>query len=787
MSLKLINSIVNSKKQWSDISEEELESVIDASIFHSNYRALESLTNYYTGIYDFDERKPYWLSNDFAAPQWKLDIRKTESTIAWDAVTLDDGLNLTHPKHEKLLNAFKYWIVSIGNPHENGGQLLAKRTVAAYLDCVLLMINAILLNSDLLKLSQYHLTKVNRDFWLSIIHNIAKYADATEGIYGYKKRFKILLDKKIKSVDSEAAQQFADQYPFIRRTIIPEEQTFNFSVQQRIKACYWLYQQGYYQIGAHKKYQGHSPVIKQILFEGKSLPLKLNLPLIEELWIQEPQAKNEYRSIDCPSDVKGFSQRGLMTYIRAIKLINTTHSREDCSQPPIDSTLNLNIDRINEVFSLKKAGRTRTLPPKLVFKLFKQCYEFTIEHQNTILNSVLNVLREAKHKSAMSTSNPNYRYGYDSEIPSTELGAFLKYDALAFVDEHLIKFGVKTVSAFSPNIENRHKKIRNNESLFNLYDILMGSIQMLVGSVMGRRQDELIKLKSHGNLSPNIDPYSDEGLEADFELVFMAKKTGIGGENGTNATIKRPIVNSIARFIWTLEQFNIAASHLKVSKGTLSLFNKLNSKNLMLSKTRDMTFNYHLDAICDYFETSLIQVKNGEYRRNYVRQHQLRRFFAMCFFWSKGFDGMDSLRWMLGHSDLEHLYHYISESETGAVLNGAKASVIVRGITDKNSELAKLENIDKLEALIAKRFGVQGEGSILISTLSNASEDYDSEDYKTIPSISQIQAEQKLESQVITLLEDHSITLEPNFFTVQDEKGETVNTFTLVLEVKELD
>ena len=278
--------------------------------------------------------------------------------------------------------------------------------------------------------------------------------------------------------------------------MIPKEQTFNFSVQQRIKACYWLYQQGYYQNGTHKRYQGYSPVIKQILFEGNSLPSKLNLPLIEELWIQEPQAKTEYRSIDCHSDVKGFSQRGLITYLRTIKLINTTHSREDCSQPPIDSTLNLNIDRINEVSSLKKAGRTRTLPPKLVFDLFKQCYEFTIEHQNTILDSVLNVLQEAQHKSTMSTSNPNYRCtnqkGYDSEIPSTELGAFIKYDALAFVDEHLIKFGVKTVSAFCPNIENRHNKIRSNESLFNLYDILMGSIQMLVGSVMGRRQDELI-------------------------------------------------------------------------------------------------------------------------------------------------------------------------------------------------------------------------------------------------------------------------------------------------------
>ncbi|MBF4274743.1 integrase, partial [Vibrio anguillarum] len=112
----------------------------------------------------------------------------------------------------------------------------------------------------------------------------------------------------------------------------------------------------------------------------------------------------------------------------------------------------------------------------------------------------------------------------------------------------------------------------------------------------------------------------------------------------------------------------------------------LNSYRCQLSHTDSKSYNAHLDALCDYLETDLVRYDNGEYRRNYVRQHQLRRFFAMAFFWSKGFDGMDALRWMLGHSDMEHLYNYISESETGAVLNGAKASVIVRGIVDSTSE-----------------------------------------------------------------------------------------------------
>ncbi len=94
-----------------------------------------------------------------------------------------------------------------------------------------------------------------------------------------------------------------------------------------------------------------------------------------------------------------------------------------------------------------------------------------------------------------------------------------------------------------------------------------------------------------------------------------------------NATIERPIPLSIARFIWQLEQFNIKASELELCKGKLSLFNNLNSNRSQLSQVAHMTYNAHLDSLCDYLETDLVEYDNGEFRRNYVRQHQLRRFF----------------------------------------------------------------------------------------------------------------------------------------------------------------
>ncbi len=433
-----------------------------------------------------------------------------------------------------------------------------------------------------------------------------------------------------------------------------------------------------------------------------------------------------------------------------------------------------------------------------MFNLIRQCYEFAKEHlpiekgSTTLLDETLSVLSTARSKSTAKHSNtlrpqPHtlaWNEELHREMSSTEQGYWFQTEAINCLSSEYLKKGVKQIQAFAESVERRFERIRANESLFDLFSVLQGAIQVLVGAIMARRQDELIKLKSHGNLSPNVSPFSEAGEKTEYNLIFKVKKTG---SKGVNATIERPIPLSIARFIWQLEQFNIKASELNLCKGKLSLFNNLNSKQSQLSQVTHNAYNAHLDALCDYLETDLVEYDNGEYRRNYVRQHQLRRFFAMAFFWSKGTDGMDALRWMLGHSDLEHLYHYISESETGAVLNGAKASVIVRGVVDSTSELAKLDGIEEVRKIIAERLTGDSSTPITIESVSEAAEDYDDESYLTVPHISQLQKEQDIETEVIQLLEEGRITLEPEFFTIEDDDGNTTQTFNLILKIKDLD
>lgn len=793
MSLALINSIVSGSKTLSELTKDQLIELHDASVVNKNFSALKIATNNVTGLYDYKDRKPYWLLNDFVDPIWRLEIKDDSKiypkVIEWDSVTLDDGFKLTHPKHAPLLNAFKYWITATDNPLENGGKLLKGGTVYSYITKVTTLINALLIHGESIQLTTQHLSGLSEDFLMILLVNLAEKGNTINGVYDYLNQVRKFLLYQISFVNSVESTVFANDHPFITRSLPDNKQLLNFSLEERIKACYWLNTIGYYNSQPkseqiQKKPQGNCELLFKRIYTGRILPFSFTAPIISELILAEKRGSTEYKAFPNRDISDGTSKASIKQYISILKLLNVVNDKKGVSHFPPNIMKLLTATRISEHTTLKKAGRFKTLPPRVVFNLIKECYEFTNKNQDNILDSLLCILKEGATKSRTVLSNQNYKNkrhkDYDPNISASELNTWVKYEALDLIDRQSLKMNIKRLS-IPPGDTEIYKKIRNNESLFDLYHVLIGSVQVLTGVIMAKRQDELSNLKSHGNLHPNIDPSSEKGKIVDYQLIVKLKKSGIGGKYGQNATIKRPIPRSFALMIWKLEQFNQAAIKASINKNSLSLFANLNHTTLRLEKVDHTLYNKQLDVVCDYFETPLVKFDNGELRRLYIRQHQLRRFFAMVFFWSRGFDGLDSLRWMLGHTDIEHLYHYISESETGAVLNGVKASYILGAI-----EEGKLDNVQELADLLAKHYGVKKE-NISLSTLTETVEDYkDLADYQTTPDIEELRKREELETHILELLNDEVITLEPEFFTVE-AGGKKINDFNLTLQVKNLD
>ncbi|HRN46073.1 MAG TPA: hypothetical protein PLH20_15075, partial [Flavobacterium sp.] len=328
--------------------------------------------------------------------------------------------------------------------------------------------------------------------------------------------------------------------------------------------------------------------------------------------------------------------------------------------------------------------------------------------------------------------------------------------------------------ASNVNIDIKKASLYSN-TIINRYNILITSVQFLFAIFSAKRSNEINSLKPYLNLYPDINP-DDTGYDTVFSVKSLVMKTGVGGDNEVKATTQRPIIRSVARLMWKIEAFNKKIIELGIKLPRL--FNLLGTSEKTLQFTNSITISPYT-YICDYFETPFIN-ENGIPKKLYFSNHQLRRFFAMMFFWTNGYDGLDTIRWMLGHSSTEHLYHYITESNNGAVLNGIKAAHLVNEVQN-----GQLETIDILRKAISQYYDVE-QANIELERISDAVRDYiDDEDFETRPSHISNADISAIENTIYKLLHDDVIRLEPEFFTIERE-GVAIQDYRMILEVREL-
>jgi len=788
--LKLIvNNLKERKVGLHELNSEELTETLHYAVANQDFTLQREIGNHFTHIYDQIDEMPYWFKSEYDDNVTIMNFGKKDKVIDWSSVTLDDGLPLTDSKHKPLLNGFKNWLLAISDPLENGGAVIKTTTVRKGVEIVLSLIDAILLRSAALELSQYHLSHITADFWLSLFKAMSE-DGANNGVYDFTGRTVELVKAHANSITQEQVKAFVGKYPFVSRDIAEDDLTLYLTKEARVKACCWLHTQGYYKYKTSFEAQGNGTLLTMLLFEGKIASPALIISTSPELWLTEKARSTEYHPFNTESSETSTAKATINNYISMAKLINTNILKDNASSPSIEATKALSVKKINDLVTLKPAGRTQTLHPDVVFKLTRQSFEFVLKFQQEILDTCLLALSQGANKSVKTRSNkerpnerrPKFIPEIHQNMSHTERGHFMQTKVMSTLNQKAVKaMGIRQVLPFEVTAADKYDAIRNNESLFELYSVLIGSLQYLTGIITARRQDELISLASSGNLSPNLSPFEHGNIE--YNLIFKLKKSGNGGKISTSKIIERPITASIAKLIWRLEAFNEAAISQGVIKGkTLGLFNNLDARMCHLSKPIVKSFNAHLDSICDYFEIPLVKMSNGELRRQYVRQHQLRRFFALLFFWQKRFQGLEALRWMLGHTDMSHLYHYISSNEVGDILNGVKATVIVQGVLNKDRELEKLKSIGELKATLAKKYNA---GAVIIDDLESVIDLADDDDI-TIPHIDQLKAEENLESNLEELLKTGEISLEPNFFKVTDEDGQIRETFNLAFQVKAL-
>ncbi|WP_260687921.1 hypothetical protein [Pseudomonas sp. AO-1] len=278
-------------------------------------------------------------------------------------------------------------------------------------------------------------------------------------------------------------------------------------------------------------------------------------------------------------------------------------------------------------------------------------------------------------------------------------------------------------------VQEYFKRLRNNEGLWELLRVYYGAAQLIIGLLMARRQSELTSLMPFECLD-----------ESKRNLVFFNAKSGF---LSNKQVLKRPIPSIGVHIIETLENFQSLLLKNKLITERTYLFAPPDRYAKGLKKSlHSPAYNRSIDFFCDYIEVP----RNSEGSRFYFRQHQLRRGFSMIFFWGNSFGGLDTLRWFLGHADLEHLYHYITEATPGEVLRGVKAAYLADSLAAGDKEVS-----NELAEALFSHFGTS-EFTILDS--------------------------QEVEIYLEMLIENHSLTVEPHFIKVDD-----VTTYRLVTKL----
>lgn len=617
-----------------------------------------------------------WLKTHFDASVWQ-GVFPGYSSITIDFnVHLDDGSYLTSAKNVPLLETFKCWLCVQTHFDANSGCVLSPSTAYQRVTRTLHLIDYFLLKADEFQLATHGLELITENDLVGLLRALAGSSEITEGIYQWPILLERFLREQISNLNDEVVLKAIAAQPSLS-TGIPDldDRLLGLDEAEIVKARCWLWTNGFYKSTAEKKDYRHIPNTR-ILAEkiySNTLWGRYRKPIPSELLV-EPMERyvREYRSI--PMRNSNTERMGVKIFAFYKSLLKTLGLLGEIALPvPLPALQVLDDKMLRQVLELQSLGRVRTPPQSVVLPALRNAIEFALEYGNDIIDSVLAVYSRSSKAGATCAAYCRSHGISHCLTPKLQKAGVRTWSLTQEMSFHKCNPN-QEFSIRAPKVE-FFARLRANEGLHQLLLVLYGAVEVCVGILMARRQGELLDLVAYKCLD-----------KSQSNLMFYARKTG---EVGFRELIARPIPQIAVRFIQLLERFQTGLLDLGVIPHYTFLFRYPTPEVNRLVALYPSDYNRCLDIFCDYFETPVNQ--QGE--RYYLRQHPMRRFFAMLFFWGGSFGGMETLRWFLGHADLEHLYHYITESTPGDVLTSLKASYAAEQLKLSDPQAKPLEDL----------------------------------------------------------------------------------------------
>lgn len=637
-----------------------------------NLAFLDSLLSARNGLY----RESKWLVSDFDDDTWHFDMSAANvGRFSLDFnVNLSNRTVLTDKSNRRLLNTFKYWInASIHTDNTRGrGFAYADVTARNIIIKVVNLIDYFLLNDRYLGISQCGLQAITEDQLKCFADHQTRDKRIAEHVYGWTEKLSGFLSDQVTDSGSDQWAQIpvCDGVDFAATTENQLEQNALLIPDELIpRVRHWLWANGYYRAAqsGEFKYVVDTARLSEVLYGSTTLRGVASVkpsPVILNLSGCDQRASTEYPRVPVTrEDDEAISFTGIQNYRTALKALTLLKdealSDEELLVPPIE-VINAHLGYSPDSFA---SDRFTTLPSHVVLDSVKNAIKFHLQNAEALVFSLRGLLVKMQEK--LAQAKPGARTSVQKLITPKEFSALLHPQLQAMgVEKWTVS---KEVHYFVA--------LRSNKGLGELIRIYYGAVQIVIGALMARRQTEIVNLKTYSCLD-----------ETKRYLIFgKAKSTKL--LSGRRVQVARPIDEIAVEMIERLIEIHEMYLEMGLTHETGHLFDyvSLQTPTKMLLVLRNHHgYAQNFDLFCDYFETPL---RDG--KRFYIRTHQLRRFFALSFFWGSGFGGMDTLRWFMGHTDLQHLYHYITESTPGEVLRHVKSQFLAETLND-HAELRDL-------------------------------------------------------------------------------------------------
>lgn len=660
-----------------------------------------------------------WLCSPFSADIWEIrfgDQVKIQSINF--AVHMSDGFLLTDTRYIKLLNSLKEWLCACTHPHATASRMLNPSTMKARIHRTLHIIDYFLLRQDEYDLCSYGLEGLTENDFLVLISRLACTPSVAESVYEWTPRLRRFLLEGAQTVSAKELAETQQDMPTIDAGL-DRDGDLRLTPAELLSARVWLWKQGLYRNVVRGTFK-LSPNVMEIVSRIYSNTLwgcqARELP--DELLLSEERLANRELPAVPVMDVDDEcnSDRTISLYMRCLGHMRLLeHTGYHVPSVALASIVERDISSWLQV---KEVGRFQTLPQEFVLYTLRQAITFVLTYGDSIVDAYCAIAAKAK--------SDKCRF---SEVEN-------KHDLQELLPGSLTALGVRRwrITVGSKVSGDYYFRLRSNEGLCELIMIFIGAAFVITGALTARRNGELTDLRVRDCL--------DKGGR---HLVFDNRKSGVGDFRQREERPVPPLVVRIVRLLERLHSSDLGAQRASSGK---ALFSYPNRRSGALTDGSKNGVYCCVDLFCDYFQVA----GDAPGTRYYIRQHQLRRFFAIAFFWGSGFGGLDTLRWFLGHTDPKHVWRYILESVPGKVLTSVRSRYATEALISGSAET------DALADLVEKKFGTRQ-----FSVLN----------------------ELELEEYIEMLLEDSRLSVEPQF--IEADSGHKYRIAILVVEKEVLD